>query len=121
MLRRDTNGYIVYIAALLCATVTILLGCVGSGRWRINDLYAGQIAAATATSPSHRTGVSGQRFRLRQWRDAPSLSSTLGARIEDHSILTAPLTRADGRTYPMCDVWAVILPRSIPLEGRTPA
>lgn len=109
MLRRGgANGYLIHLAASICATITLILGCVDFGKWHIRDFQDGRFAAAKSSSHFHRGGVSGQRYQLGPRRDTPCLPSLVSAQIKGHSLPVAPLTRPDGRRYPICEVWAVI-------------
>ena len=111
MLQRRVHANPIFTAAnagIIVAIAIVLLGFASSGRWPINNII--DLGAANASTPSHyKAGVSGQRFHMRAWREAPSLSSVMSSiNKERSSFPSAPLNDPDGHPFPICDVWAVI-------------
>ncbi len=117
MLQRRLHANPIFTAAntgIIAAVV--LLGFASSGRWPIGNII--NLGTANASTPSHyKAGVSGQRFHMRAWREAPSLSSVMSAiNAQMSSFPSAPLNDPDGHPFPICAVWAVITTINPPSE-----
>ncbi len=110
MLWGNVDRRILLLAAIVCMiVVATLFASTGFGGWPINNIIS-NLGVASVTTPSYRqAGVSGQRFHMRAWREAPSLSSVMSSiNKERSSFPSAPLNDPDGHPFPICDVWAVI-------------
>jgi len=109
MLRRRVHANPIFTAANAGIVIAVvLLGLGSSKRWPNGNII--DLGPANASTPSHyKAGVSGQRFHMRAWREAPSLSSVMSAINTQRSTSpSAPLNDLDGHPFPICAVWAVI-------------